>query len=89
MTRYGIATDGSKLDYGPALKALVEGGEVNIPAYRLQTEMIQNSIPLYSPKDIIKVTSRIQKRLLKNKSLDDFQKATDFKGFPLLLDKYI
>ena len=89
MTRYGIATDGSKLDYGPALKALVDGGEVNIPAYRLQTEMIQNSIPLYSPKDIIKVTSRIQKRLLKNKSLDDFRKATDFKGFPLLLDKYI
>jgi len=89
MTRYGIATDGSKLDYGPALKALVEGGEVNIPAYRLSTEMIQNSIPLYSPKDIIKVTSRIQRKLLKNKSLVEFQKATDFKGFPLLMDKYI
>jgi len=89
MTRYGISSNGDKLDYGPALQALVEGKKTKIPAYRLETEMITNSIPLYSPKDIIKVTSKIQKRLLKNKSLDDFRIATDFKGFPLLLDNYI
>ena len=87
--RYGITTDGNRLDYGPALAALVDGSKTKIPAYRLSTEMIQNSIPLYDPRDVIKVTSKVQRKLLKNKSLDEFKSKTKVEGFNLYLDKYI
>jgi len=87
--RYGITTDGNRLDYGPALAALVNGSSTKIPAYRLSTEMIQNSIPLYDPRDIVKVTSKVNKKLLKNKSLEEFKSKTKVEGFNLYLDKYI
>tara|TARA_R100000234_G_scaffold62522_1_gene37924 strand:+ start:2026 stop:7125 length:5100 start_codon:yes stop_codon:yes gene_type:complete len=82
---------GEAFNFGSQLKAYLNGSPIDIPTFRLSTELAQNYIPILPASKVVKATNILKKEILANTPLKRFAKTTklDDGAVTLLADKYI
>jgi len=82
---------GEAFNFGSQLKAYLDGSVIDIPTFRLSTELAQNYIPILPASKVVKATNILKKDILNNVGLKTFAKTTkiDDGAIQLLADKYI
>jgi len=88
---YFVDEVGQAFNFGDQLKAYVNGSPVDIPTFRLSTELAQNYIPVIPASKVVKATNILKNNVLNNTPLKSFAKTTKLEdgAVKLLADKYI
>lgn len=88
---YFVDEVGQAFNFGDQLKAYVNGSPIDIPTFRLSTELAQNYIPVIPASKVVKATNILKNNVLNNTPLKSFAKTTklDDGAVQLLADKYI
>jgi hypothetical protein len=88
---YFVDEVGQAFNFGDSLKAYVNGSPVDIPTFRLSTELAQNYIPVIPASKVVKATNVMKNNILNNTPLKSFAKTTKLEdgAVKLLADKYI
>jgi len=86
-----VDEQGNAFNLGETFKAYVNNEIVDIPSFRLETELAQNYIPTIQPSVVAKATNILKKNILGRQPLNKFKNKTDLSddALELMMDKYI
>ena len=86
-----VDEQGGAFNLGESFKAYINDEVIDIPTYRLETELAQNYIPTIPPSSVVKGTNIFKKNILGRTPLKKFQKNLDLDDgtIEMMMDKYI
>jgi len=88
---YFVDEVGQAFNFGDSLKAYVNGSAIDIPTFRLSTELAQSYIPVVPASKVVKATNFIKENISNYTPFKSFAKITKLEdgAVKLIADKYI
>ena len=86
-----VDEQGQAFQMGETFQAYINDEIVNIPSFRLETELAQNYIPTIQPSVLAKATNILKKDVFGRNPLNKFKNKADLgdDALEMLMDKYI